>query len=84
MAGHAYTVLGTFNYTDESDVSHLLVKIRNPWGRDVYDDTTMLWGDNDTASWTLEASNFLPWSNKSDDGAFFMDASQTVQAFAGL
>ena len=51
VANHAYTVLGTYNFTDSAGDSHLIVRIRNPWGRDVYN-SSLTWRDNDTTSWT--------------------------------
>jgi hypothetical protein len=39
VPGHAYTVLGSFNYTTQTQETNLLFQIRNPWGKDVYDDS---------------------------------------------
>ena len=45
VTGHAYTILGTHQFTDGVKV----FKIRNPWGVEKYNGPA---GDNDSAFWT--------------------------------
>ena len=47
---HAYTLVGTFLLFDNNVQTNRLIKIRNPWGVDVY---TGKWSDVDVASWTI-------------------------------
>lgn len=62
VPSHAYSVLSTFDFVDSSAVHHKLLRIRNPWGRDVYN-SSLTWADNSTASWNLEAMNSLPFKH---------------------
>ncbi len=51
--GHAYTILGTYTLKDTAGtVTNRLIRIRNPWGQDVY---TGNWHDGDTTRWTTLA-----------------------------
>ena len=83
VPSHAYSVLGTYNYTDDNGNYRYLVKIRNPWGEDHYN-SSLVWGDNDTATWTLNAKNMLPYVNDLEDGVFFMEASDCILGYNGL
>jgi hypothetical protein len=83
VPSHAYSILGTYNYTDDTGNNRFLVRIRNPWGQDVYN-ASNIWGDNDTTTWSLNAKNNLPYVSDLDDGVFFMEASDCVLGFNGL
>lgn len=86
VPSHAYSVLSTFDFVDSSAVHHYLLRVRNPWGKDVYN-SSLTWADNDTNAntpWTLEAMNSLPFKHDLKDGDFFMEASEAVQAFDGF
>lgn len=83
VPGHAYSIHGTYNYTDDTGATRLLARIRNPWGSDVYN-ASNVWGDNDTDTWTLNAKNFLPYKSDMSDGMFFMELSDVLLGFAGL
>ena len=45
---HAYTLLGAYIVTDSNKTTHRLIKLRNPWGFDVYNGT---WNDA-SSKWT--------------------------------
>jgi calpain-15 len=47
---HAYTIVGAYLLFDNNVQTNRLIKIRNPWGIDVY---TGKWSDLDTTSWTI-------------------------------
>jgi hypothetical protein len=83
VPSHAYAILGSYNYTDDTGASRFLFKIRNPWGQDVYN-ASNIWGDNDTATWSLNAMNKLPYVDDMDDGVYFMEASDVVLGYNGL
>ena len=83
VPSHAYTIVGTYNYTDDAGVSRFLLRIRNPWGSDHYN-SSLVWADNDTVSWTLNAKNMLPYSNDLEDGLFFAEADACIDGFNGL
>lgn len=63
VSGHAYTMLGVTTYNGEK-----LVKIRNPWGSEMYEGP---WGDDDDDKWTDDARATLEHES-GDDGTFFM------------
>lgn len=51
--GHAYSLLGAYIVKDASNKTHRLIKLRNPWGFDVY---TGAWNDT-SALWTTSLRN---------------------------
>jgi hypothetical protein len=63
MNGHAYVLIRTATYNGEQ-----LVKLRNPWGRDIYNGS---WNDKDTSKWTADAKAKLGHTTGSD-GTFWM------------
>lgn len=50
VPGHAYTLIGITELKNAGAVTHQLVKLRNPWGRERY---TGPWNDHDPA-WTAD------------------------------
>ena len=53
--------------------------IRNPWGMDA--GYTGKWSDGDTASWTDSAKKQVPYINNDNDGLFFIEDTDFIQAF---
>ncbi len=81
--GHAYTLLGAYAILDTSgNIAHRLLRIRNPWGVDAgYNGT---WNDGDTVSWTAAAQAQVPFVNNTNDGVFWIEDKDYVQAFNGF
>jgi len=71
---HAYSVIGTETITDNSGVSHQLIRMRNPWGSEGY---TGAWADAD-AAWNNVSSATkaaIGHTNSVSDGYFFMSVA---------
>lgn len=69
---HAYTLIGTAFYKDPQGKTHRLVKIRNPWGKEVYNGP---WSDN-SAEMTAnngDALTKLKHNSNTRDGIFYQD-----------
>jgi hypothetical protein len=76
--GHAYTILGTYNLTDTTGaVAHRLYRVRNPWGIDVYNGP---WCDG-SSLWTDAYKAQVPYVYNTNDGAFFIEDKDLVNAF---
>jgi hypothetical protein len=73
VSPHAYTVIGVAEYNGTK-----LVKMRNPWGLDVYKGS---WGDMDTVNMTEEARIALNHPNNTEDGVFFVDYTDFYKFF---
>jgi hypothetical protein len=76
---HAYAILGAYELLDTNgNVVHRLYRIRNPWGVDVYDGP---WDDS-SSLWTAAFKAQVPYVNNVNDGAFFVEDTDFVNAFA--
>lgn len=76
--GHAYSVLGAYSLKDsQGTVRARLLRVRNPWGTDSYSGP---WGDNDSR-WTTAYKSQVPFSQNTNDGYFFIEISDFVNAF---
>lgn len=78
MTSHAYSVLGAYQLKDTNgNVVHTLFRVRNPWGYDVY---TSQWADKGSA-WTSAYKAQVPYSENTNDGIFFIEDTDFVNAF---
>lgn len=72
VPGHAYSVLGVYNYKGT-----MLVKLRNPWGQGEWKGD---WGDS-SAQWTADAKATIQYEPGGDDGSFWMPMKELVKMF---
>ena len=74
--GHAYTTLGALKTKDAQGNDLRLVKVRNPWGWEVYhgpySDSSDLWTDE------LRQETGYAWAN---DGVFWIDIKTYKEEF---
>lgn len=63
ISGHAYSVLGAYNFTTSSGEYIKLIKVFNPWSKEVWDANP--WGDN-SVKWTPEIKKILNHTSKND------------------
>lgn len=73
ISGHAYTLLGPFEYNGQK-----LIKMRNPWGKEKYNGD---WSDKDTTKWTDDAKQTLSHS-LANDGVFFIPIENFKSVFS--
>ena len=75
---HAHTVIGAFTLKDTNGkVAARLLRIRNPWAKDVY---TGPWNDADS-KWTAAFKAQVPYAKDANDGGFYIDVSDFVNGF---
>lgn len=79
VSGHAYSVLGAYEVklNPNSNQIEKLIHMYNPWNKEVW--ATNPWGDKST-NWTDYTKSQVPYVD-SDDGAFFISASDYLQNF---
>lgn len=79
VPGHAHTITSAHTLKDAyGNVKFRLLRIRNPWGRDMY---TGPWNDGDTSRWTTAYKAQVPYANNANDGYFYMEVSDLVTSF---
>jgi hypothetical protein len=62
-------------------VTNQIYRIRNPWGVDVYSGN---WRDVDVTHWTTSAISQAAYVNNTNDGDFFIEDKDFVQAYDGF
>jgi hypothetical protein len=84
IAGHAYNVLKVARLTFGADAHQtppvVLMKLRNPWGREEW---TGDWSDFSDFWWKYDAAEKLQHEPK-DDGVFWMPMSEFLQYYDGI
>lgn len=75
---HAYTCLGVASYTDPAGANHRLVRMRNPWAKELYNGT---WSDHDTSKWTDHAKAALGHTPDANDGTFYISIADYQAMF---
>jgi len=76
VTGHAYTLLGIQELTQDGEVVQQLIKLRNPWGKEQYDGP---WKDDDP-QWTEEFKEQAGLT-VANDGIFHIPLDDFKQAF---
>jgi hypothetical protein len=69
QCSHAYTVLHTYTLQGGNHDGTRLLKIRNPWGSELYQGN---WSDGDS-KWTQEYKDQVGYPGNKNDGIFYMD-----------
>ena len=84
VPGHAYSVTRIEEVKNKSDGTHLLLRLRNPWG---HGEWTGKWSDGDEASWatvpkdlrTLKSEEgILDTSAGTNDGEFWISYEDAI------
>lgn len=77
VPSHAYTILGVLELKAGENVLHELVKMRNPWGKEMYKGP---WHDLD-ARWTDEFKKQAKLVADTNDGIFHLPVDDFKKAF---